>query len=160
MNRAKKRQRSIKQIIILLLILSIALFGAYSFLVAKSREGMLKVHFEHSDGSKTGSYFLEIADTAEKRSQGLMYRKSMPADQGMFFKFDSEKIQSFWMKNTYIPLDMIFLDKDLKVVGLLENVPALNEIPRKIDKPSKFIVELNAGESSKVKIDIGSRLLE
>lgn len=160
MSHAKKRQRTIKQIIFLLLFVPLFSYGIYFLIDRQNKSEMLKVYFVNPDNSKTSAYFLEIADTPQERSKGLMYRQSLPRDQGMFFKFEAEKIQTFHMKNTYLALDMLFLDKDLKVVGLLENLPTLNEVTRKVDKPSKFVVELNAGEVQKSKISIGSKLLE
>jgi hypothetical protein len=67
--------------------------------------------------------FVEIADSPEERAKGLMYRQELPEDSGMLFIFEQEDLQSFWMKNTLIPLDIIFINKDLTIVDTLPAQP-------------------------------------
>ena len=106
------------------------------------------------------SYWVEIADTPEKMRQGLMYRKSMPKDQGMLFISPYPRIVSMWMKNTYIPLDMVFLDAHNRVICLRENTTPLDD--KNIIScpyPTKLVLELNAGEIRGKNIDLGDQLL-
>jgi uncharacterized membrane protein (UPF0127 family) len=77
----------------------------------------------------------------------------------MLFVFPLERQNAFWMKNTYIPLDMVFLDQEMKVVGILENVPPLTEAPRSVGKPSKFVVEFGAGVTRKHGLTEGARMV-
>jgi hypothetical protein len=88
--------------------------------------------------------------------KGLMYRKEIDPHRGMIFVFPEEKVQTFWMKNTYIPLDMVFVTKEMKVVGILENVPPLNEEPRTVGKPSLYVLEFGAGVMRKNGVTPGS----
>lgn len=74
-----------------------------------------------------------------------MYRRSMPDDEGMIFSWDQESYRSFWMRNTCIPLDMLFIAADGYVTGILENVPTLNEESRAIPCPAQHVLEVNAG---------------
>lgn len=74
-----------------------------------------------------------------------MYRTGMPVDTGMLFTFAAEEPRSFWMRNTCIPLDILFLDEQGTIVGILEQVPTLNTLPRHVPCPSKSVLELNAG---------------
>jgi uncharacterized protein len=74
-----------------------------------------------------------------------MYRKELAAQRGMLFIFDEEEVQSFWMKNTYIPLDMIFITKNMFFAGVVENAAPLTESSRRVSSPSKFVLEVNAG---------------
>lgn len=87
---------------------------------------------------------VQVADTDEKRAQGLMYRKKMAADAGMLFLFPHEAVQTFWMRNTYIPLDMIFIDTHRRVVGIVESATPLTESPRSVWRRARYVVEVNA----------------
>ena len=102
---------------------------------------------------------LEVAANENDRRKGLMFRNSMPERRGMLFLFPQEQINSFWMKNTVISLDMIFIDKDWKVVGVLHSVPPQNDRSRKVDKPSQYVIELGAGVAKKFKIEEGSKVV-
>ncbi|MBI4508048.1 MAG: DUF192 domain-containing protein [Deltaproteobacteria bacterium] len=74
-----------------------------------------------------------------------MYRQHLPMDRGMLFLFEEEEIQSFWMKNTVIPLDMIFIRQDMTVAGVVENAEPLSRDARSVDVPSRFVLEVNGG---------------
>lgn len=102
---------------------------------------------------------LEIAETSALRELGLMYRRELPENSGMIFIYPKEAPRSFWMKNTYISLDMIFLGEKLKVRGILENVPPLTVSPRDVPGiQSKFVVELNAGKAAALHLQNGDEL--
>ena len=103
-------------------------------------------------------YRVEIADTQEKHAVGLMYREKLDIDSGMLFIFDKPKPATFWMKNTYIPLDIIFIDKDGKVVDLYENAePESEEYIHSIEDV-KAVLEVNAGTVAKLGIKIGTQI--
>lgn len=90
---------------------------------------------------------VEIADTQEKRSEGLMYRNYLPPVRGMLFVFPREGSYSFWMKNTKIPLDIIWIDENLKIVHIEDNVkPCLELVCPKYSSPTKakYVLETNA----------------
>jgi len=131
--------------------------GLVYALVSKDSSRTITARFER-DGHVGKALVLELADTPQKRELGLMYRKQLAPNHGMIFVFPEEAVQSFWMKNTYISLDMIFLNKDLKVVGILESVPILNSEMRKIEKVSQYVVEINALEAEKLQIAEGDQL--
>ena len=88
---------------------------------------------------------LEVAADDAQRAKGLMYRESMPAFSGMIFVFPAQESHTFWMKNTYIPLDMIFVDDTLHVVGTLAKAEPMTQTPRRIDKASRYVIEVNGG---------------
>ena len=88
---------------------------------------------------------VEVADDPAERERGLMYRTSMPEEQGMLFSWPDERVRSFWMRNTCIPLDMLFIDSDGFVLGILEQVPVMNERSRSIPCPAAHVLEVNAG---------------
>jgi len=104
---------------------------------------------------------VEISDTGQKIQQGLMYRESLDEDSGMLFIFQNEKPVSFWMKNTKIPLDMMFVSADGIINEIKVNVqPCLSDpcttYPSK--HPTKYVIEVNAGFSEKSNIQVGDRL--
>lgn len=103
---------------------------------------------------------VETAKTTEKRKVGLMYRENLAQDSGMLFIFDQEAKHYFWMKNTLIPLDMIWINSNKEVVYIEKNVqpceadPCLTYGP---DKEAKYVLEINAGQSDLANIQINSK---
>lgn len=91
------------------------------------------------------TFKVEIADTPSKREIGLQYRRDLAPDRGMLFLFPEEREQSFWMKNTPIALDMIFINKERKVVGIVEQAVPFSLDSRSVDAPSQFVLEINGG---------------
>jgi uncharacterized membrane protein (UPF0127 family) len=87
----------------------------------------------------------EIASTPDESERGLMFRTKMGEEQGMFFVLEDRREQIFWMHNTCIPLDMLFIDEDGTIVGVVENAPVLNDDPRSVACSSRFVLEVNAG---------------
>lgn len=103
---------------------------------------------------------LEIARTSEEHQTGLMHRDSLEADSGMLFIFETEEVRTFWMKNTFIPLDIIFLDRNFEIVEIAENTEINQTVKRYSSKrPTLYVVEMNAGWSSRNNIEIGDRLM-
>jgi uncharacterized membrane protein (UPF0127 family) len=88
---------------------------------------------------------VELAITHQQRMRGLMYRKSMAQGEGMLFVFGQRRVHRFWMKNTCIALDMMFIDRDGLIVGIEENVPTMNETSYHVGCPSLYVLEANAG---------------
>jgi uncharacterized protein len=120
------------------------------------QEGVLEFH--QANGSKALLRLdIEIAHEGNERAQGLMWRKKMDEKQAMLFVFEQEEMQSFWMRNTYIMLDLIFVNENFEVVTVLKNVPVLNDTPRPSDKPAKYVIEVNAGVADKYKIEPGTK---
>lgn len=106
-------------------------------------------------------FFVEIAKTQEERENGLMFCKELPQSQGMLFIFEQEDIYSFWMKNTLIPLDMIWLDKNKKVVFIKESaMPCGQELCETIIPQAKalYVLEINVGKSEDIGLRVGDSL--
>lgn len=101
---------------------------------------------------------LEVADTPDLRNRGLMHRKELPADHGMVFIFPREEDQTFFMKNTHIPLDMIFVNSGFMVVGVVENARPLTLETRSVGRLSRYVVELKAHTASARGIGPGARV--
>jgi uncharacterized membrane protein (UPF0127 family) len=104
---------------------------------------MGRVTFVEATGSPAVD--VELARDDASRERGLMYRTSMPENAGMLFSWTDERVRSFWMRNTCIPLDLLYITKDGIISGILEQVPTLNEAPRRINCPVAHVLELNAG---------------
>ena len=98
---------------------------------------------------------VEIADTPEKRKLGLQYRRNLGDDQGMLFLFPTEEVQSFWMINTPIPLDMIFIGSNRSVVGIIHGAVPFSKVLRSVSTPSQFVLEVRGGLSRSKGIKAG-----
>jgi uncharacterized membrane protein (UPF0127 family) len=99
---------------------------------------------------------VEIARTEPEREQGLMYREHLAPDAGMLFIFERPGPLTFWMKNTFIPLDMIFIGADRRVVGIVENAEPRTLTARRVPGLSRYVLEINGGLSAKLGIQTGS----
>ncbi|HEU4535866.1 MAG TPA: DUF192 domain-containing protein [Polyangiaceae bacterium] len=102
-----------------------------------------RVSFPQAPGAP--SVDVEVMASEELRSRGLMYRRELAENRGMLFAFDEESPRAFWMRNTCLPLDMVFVAADGFVVGVLENVPTMNDDPREVRCAAKYVLEVNAG---------------
>jgi uncharacterized membrane protein (UPF0127 family) len=101
---------------------------------------------------------VEVAENDPQRMHGLMFKESMPETEGMVFVFQEAREQWFWMKNTLIPLDMIFIGEDRRVVGIYENAAPLSLARMGVQKPSLYVLEVNAGWSRRNNIGPGTQL--
>jgi uncharacterized membrane protein (UPF0127 family) len=125
--------------------------------VAFNKEGELTLYKSISDSIIT-KLDLEIADTAYDVETGLMYRSSMKDTQGMLFVFPTMRQRSFYMKNTQIPLDLIFLDNNNFIVSFQENAKPLDESSLPSLVPAQYVLEINAGLAEKWLLEIGDRM--
>ena len=121
------------------------------------KEGELLFISNH-DGETLSVIDIEIADTDQKTMQGLMYRSSMPQNAGMLFLMPREDIQGFWMRNTYIPLDMIFVNSNKQIVTIHANTTPMNESSYISTAPALYVVEVNAGYCNKNNIKEGDKI--
>ncbi len=102
--------------------------------------------------TRTGHYVfnVEMAATEEARRRGLMYRRSLPANSGMLFDFGESMDVAFWMKNTYIPLDMLFVRADGSIARIAENTRPRSLKRISSGEPVRAVVELSAGASARI----------
>jgi uncharacterized membrane protein (UPF0127 family) len=101
---------------------------------------------------------VEIADDDAERSKGLMFRQSMASDHGMLFDFGTEREASFWMRNTFIPLDMIFIAADGTVRTVHANARPQDPTPIPSNAPVRFVLELVGGEAAAIGLSPGDTL--
>ncbi len=113
--------------------------------------------------SESGDYItsidIEIADTEQKRMQGLMFRESMKENRGMLFIFPREDYQAFWMKNTVIPLDMIFVNSKKEIINIHKNTTPFSEQTYPSSGPAIYVIEVNAGFTDKYNIVPGDKIV-
>lgn len=110
------------------------------------------------DRGSTRKITAELAKTPHDVERGLMYRRSMSDDEGMFFKLDKHSDHTFWMHNTCISLDMMFVDDDGLVVGIVEGATPLSEAVRSVGCESSYVLEVNGGWSRKHGVKPGQRI--
>jgi hypothetical protein len=116
-------------------------------------EGELRIYKAKTD-SIVVQFDIEIAETPYETETGLMYRKSMLPNRGMLFIFPDVKMHSFYMKNTEIALDIVFLDENLKIASFQKNAEPFNENGLSSQVPIKYVLELNAGLAEKFLLEV------
>lgn len=120
-------------------------------LAACSDETRLIVQSENGDHA----FAVEVVDTPETRAQGLMYRQELADDAGMLFDFREERPVSFWMRNTYIPLDMLFIEADGTILNIHVNARPHETTSIPSDGPVQFVLEIPGGRSDELGIAAG-----
>ncbi|MBB4050740.1 hypothetical protein GGR20_000358 [Devosia subaequoris] len=120
-------------------------------LAACSDETRLVVQSESGDHAFT----VEVVDTPETRAQGLMYRQELADDAGMLFDFQEERPVSFWMRNTFIPLDMLFIEADGTILNIHVNARPHDTTSIPSEGPVQFVLEIPGGRSDELGIAAG-----
>jgi len=120
---------------------------------AAAEEGAEKLQIVTASG--VHDFSVEVMRTPAELEKGLMFRKYLPQDRGMLFVFATEEPVAMWMKNTYLPLDMIFIGRTGRVVGLAENAEPLSEKIIPSGAPTAGVLEVNAGIAAKIGLKIG-----
>lgn len=111
------------------------------------------------NGDTLAAFRLELAESTAETTQGMMFRRSVPEGTGMLFIMPEERFQSFWMRNTYVPLDIIYISSDGRVVSIQANAQPLNETPLPSEGPAKYVLEIAGGRSAALGITPGTQLL-
>jgi uncharacterized protein len=109
--------------------------------------------------SGTLNFEVELASTPEQRRQGLMFRESLAADQGMLFDFGDAAPVTMWMRNTFIPLDMLFIDADGRIARIVADTEPLSDAVIGSGDPVRAVLELAAGTSAELGIAVGDRVV-
>ncbi|WP_298487823.1 DUF192 domain-containing protein [uncultured Maribacter sp.] len=118
------------------------------------KEGTLTIRKGDKDSVLT-KINIEIAETEYETQTGLMYRKGMATNEGMLFIFPDVRMHSFYMKNTQFPLDIIYIDENLKIASFQENAKPLDETSLSSIVPVKYVLEVNAGLAEKWILEVG-----
>lgn len=170
MSQKKKNNRNISLIVILIAIAGLALYFSQksgSETEAGMQSETIDIPFRkqgelfftsQQNGDTLAMIDIEVADNDQLRARGLMYRRTLPENAGMLFIQSMEEMQSFWMKNTYIPLDILFVNRDKEIVTIHANTTPLKEWNYASTKPAIYVVEVNAGFTNRHGIRTGDRI--
>ncbi len=112
----------------------------------------------HTRGNAERTVHVEVARTDATRMRGLMFRREMEDDHGMIFVFRDPAHQTFWMHNTLIPLDMIFIKPDRTILGIVRNATPETDDPRDVPGDSLYVLEVNGGWCQRNGVNAGDRV--
>lgn len=118
-----------------------------------------RIEFLGADDSPAAAFWLELAVTASEHEKGLMFRRSLPDDWGMLFIYPDEAQRSFWMQNTFIALDMIFITADGTVDSIIAQAEPLTRTPRTSDGAARYVLEIRGGRAAELGLKPGDRVL-
>ncbi|WP_290660062.1 DUF192 domain-containing protein [Ignavibacterium sp.] len=161
-----KKKSDFKKITVIIAVVLIGAFLIFNNFV-KSPEKEMEFYtftkegeliFSDSLGNTKAKIDLEIADDEYQRQLGLMNRKEMTENQGMLFIFPRQDYLSFWMRNTFLSLDMIFVDENKTIVTIHKNTLILSDTSYPSTKPAKYVVEVLAGFTDKHNIQVGDKI--
>ncbi len=131
---------------------------AILMIIAAACERGPRVAIADLNGATLATVKIEIADTPQKQELGLMYRDTLGSDAGMLFVFPAPSHQVFWMKNTRIPLDMLFADNQQRVIGIVANAEPYSEARLSVPGDSRYVLEVNGGFCRQRGVQPGDRL--
>ena len=128
-------------------------------MIIKKLYEIIKFKIEaYRDTSDKHFFNVQVAKTPKEIETGLMWVTKMSLDQGMLFEYKDNSYPSMWMKNTIIPLDMIFMDNNMRVVGIIKNAAPYSTTSRTIEYAARYVLELNGNTSSRLGLSIGDTI--
>ncbi len=138
-------------------LLTLLCLGSTGVAVARElRTEPLEIRTQHG----VRRFQVEIADTEQTRERGLMFRKAMAGDKGMLFDFKTPQPVSFWMKNTLIPLDMVFITADGRILSIARNAVPMDETPIASGGDILGVLEIRGGRAAELGLEPGDRVRE
>ncbi|MDD2385817.1 MAG: DUF192 domain-containing protein [Bacteroidales bacterium] len=117
------------------------------------------VFIDNSSDTQIFQINIEVASTDFERALGLMYRAQMEEEQGMLFLFPREQEQSFYMRNTLISLDIIYVNSKMQIVDIYKNTSPLNETSLPSAERAQYVIEINGGLCDKYEIEVGDKVI-
>ncbi|MES2677276.1 MAG: DUF192 domain-containing protein [Pseudomonadota bacterium] len=139
---------------------TIALILCFFFFTAlNSKDYNTALQIKNPQNGKTYNFLVNIAKSEEQRQKGLMFVDKLPKNYGMIFEFENEQVIYMWMKNTKIPLDMLFIDKAGKIVSIKENAQIESLEIISSQKPVKKVLEINGGLTKKLGIKLNDLII-
>lgn len=144
-----------KKVVFLIIILILFLILEF-FLMNKENKQQPQVCF------KDNCFNVELVTTLEEQKRGLMFREDLASDEGMLFVYDKEKELGFWMKNTLIPLDIIWINENKEVVFISRKAQPCQDENCPTIKPgikAKYVLEINGGMAGKIDLNVGDKVI-
>jgi uncharacterized membrane protein (UPF0127 family) len=132
--------------------------GSSAAVSERSPAGLEQIPLTIQSRGRTHRFTVEVARTPEQQAQGLMHRQSLAPDRGMLFPYDPPQPASFWMKNTLIPLDIIFIREDGTVARVAENTVPLSLDPIPSLEPVAAVLEIAGGRAAELGIQAGDKV--
>jgi uncharacterized membrane protein (UPF0127 family) len=126
--------------------------------LSQSPAGLEQVPLTVTTSSGKHRFTVEVAKTSEQQAMGLMYRNKLAPDRGMIFPFETPRVASFWMRNTLIPLDIIFVRADGSIANIAANTVPYSEEPVRSDEPVAAVLEIAGGRSAELGIKPGDKV--
>jgi uncharacterized protein len=173
-NKNRNNYRKALTIVVIITLIIIAVVGMFLYTKVNTSNRISKelskpyepafikngrlIFFNKDNKDTTKAIDIEIADNDAKRAQGLMWRRSMSENTGMLFIFEDEKPLNFWMKNTVISLDIIYVNESMDIITIYDNTVPLSEMLIPSEKPAKYVVEVNAGFCYRHKVQSGDKI--
>lgn len=152
-DRVSKRQKGLRYIAVICLIIGVIIACIMNWIHGDQANVVIETAVQKVDVQA------ELALTPAKQAFGLMYRSNLPKNSGMLFVFPQKKIVTMWMKNTYIPLDMIFFDENGRISHIHENAIPHDETTISSQLPAIGVLEVNAGFVKANKIEVGQKII-
>ncbi len=151
---------AIKFLVLIGIILGVLLFVPFGSKekmdLSFKKEGTLNIF--NPSGTPVATFDIQLAETEEEQEQGLMYRESLGEQQGMLFLMEEEEVHSFWMLDTYISLDIIFVAADKEIVYIAKNTEPESQEPITSMADCLYVLEINGGTSERFGIKVGDRI--
>ena len=142
-----------------LLLVTAALSWIPATLLPAAAQSLATSRVTIVSGEVRHTFSVEVAETPEQRRRGLMFRQELAADAGMLFDFQVAQRVAFWMKNTFIPLDMVFIGADGRIVRITERTVPKSLMANASGAPVRAVLEVNGGTTSRLGIRPGDRVL-
>ena len=142
--------------LILTQLLAVCVFVWAAYVAAE--ESLETLVVQTSEGKEI-EYKIEIADTTESRRTGLMYRREMPSNQGMLLDFEAPQKVAIWMKNTYLSLDIVYIDENGRIIKIVPDAVPLSTRTMPSNARVRAVLELNAGQTAYHGISAGDKVI-
>lgn len=153
---ARVSRRGVLKIGLCLILLYFLVCAPASAQPGPPQSGLEKLEIVTSSG--THEFLVEVMRNERQRERGLMFRRFLPPERGMLFDFEAERPVAMWMKNTYLPLDMIFISRAGLVTRIAENTEPLSEKIIPSGAPAYAVLEVNAGTAARLGLKAGDRV--